>query len=219
MIKFSMRLSIVLSVLLLIASGALWAQTDKPVPYQEGLHYFLIDQAPANSGDTQEVTELFSYLCTHCYTFEPYVDSWVKRKPENVNFRRIPVVFGRSSWELYARGYVTAGMMDLPDEAHMALMDRLWKEKKIIRSMDELAEFYSQFGADKEKFLSTSRSFAVDGKLRKDQLLVQTYGIRGTPSMVVNGRYRVSGNAAVPSFDAILDIVDYLIEMDAAEKQ
>ena len=219
MIKFSMRLSIVLSVLLLMASGALWAQTDKPVPYQEGLHYTLIDQAPANSGDTQEVTELFSYLCTHCYTFEPYVDSWVKRKPENVNFRRIPVVFGRSSWELYARGYVTAGMMDLPDEAHMALMDRLWKEKKIIRSMDELAEFYSQFGADKEKFLSTSRSFAVDGKLRKDQLLVQTYGIRGTPSMVVNGRYRVSGNAAVPSFDAILDIVDYLIEMDAAEKQ
>jgi len=219
MIKFSMRLSIVLSVLLLISSGALWAQTDKPVPYQEGLHYFLIDQAPANSGDTQEVTELFSYLCTHCYTFEPYVDSWVKRKPENVNFRRIPVVFGRSSWELYARGYVTARMMDLPDEAHMALMDRLWKEKKIIRSMDELADFYTQFGADKEKFLSTSRSFAVDGKLRKDQLLVQTYGIRGTPSMVVNGRYRVSGNAAVPSFDAILDIVDYLIEMDAAEKQ
>lgn len=218
MIKFSMRLSIVLVVLLLISSGALWAQTDKPVPYQEGLHYFLIDQAPADSGDTPEVTELFSYLCTHCYTFEPYVEAWAKRRPENVNFRRIPVVFGRSSWELYARGYVTAAMMDLPDEAHMALMDRLWKEKKIIRSMDELADFYTQFGADKEKFLSTSRSFAVDGKLRKDQLQVQTYGIRGTPSMVVNGKYRVAGNAAVPSFDAILDIVDYLIEMDAAEK-
>ena len=166
-----------------------------------------------------EVTELFSYLCTHCYTFDAYVDGWLKRKPENVTFKRIPVVFGRSSWELYARGYVTAEMMNLSDEAHLALMDRLWKEKKIIRSMDELADFYTQFGADKEKFLSTSRSFAVDGKLRKDQLLVQTYGIRGTPSMVVNGKYRVAGNAAVPSFDVILDVVDYLIEMESAEKE
>jgi thiol:disulfide interchange protein DsbA len=218
MMKNSMKWSIALAALLMFG-GTLQAQTDKPVPYQEGLHYFLIDKAPAEASDQMEVTELFSYLCTHCYTFDAYVDGWLKRKPENVTFKRIPVVFGRSSWELYARGYVTAEMMNLPDEAHLALMDRLWKEKKIIRSMDELADFYTQFGADKEKFLSTSRSFAVDGKLRKDQLLVQTYGIRGTPSMVVNGKYRVSGNAAVPSFDVILDIVDYLIEMESAEKE
>ena len=218
MIKNSMKWSIVLAALLMLG-GAVQAQTDKPAPYQEGLHYFLIDKAPAEASENAEVTELFSYLCTHCYTFETYVEGWLKRKPENVAFRRIPVVFGRSSWELYARGFVTAEMMSLPEEAHDALMDRLWKEKKIIRSMDELADFYTRFGADKEKFLSTSRSFAVDGKLRKDQLLVQKYGIRGTPSMVVNGKYRVSGNAAVPSFDVILDVVDYLIEMDSAEKE
>jgi thiol:disulfide interchange protein DsbA len=218
MMKNSMKWSIVLAALLMFG-GAVQAQTDKPVPYQEDLHYFLIDKASVEAPEKAEVTELFSYLCTHCYTFETYIEGWLKRKPENVVFKRIPVVFGRSSWELYARGYVTAGMMDLPDEAHAALMDRLWKEKKIIRSMDELADFYTQFGADKEKFLSTSRSFAVDGKLRKDQLMVQTYGVRGTPSMVVNGKYRVSANAAVPSFDVMLDIVDYLIEMDSAEKE
>jgi thiol:disulfide interchange protein DsbA len=192
---------------LLFISGATQAQSGKPVPYQEGLHYFAID-------DAVEVVELFSYLCTHCNTFEPYVNTWKSRLPENVEFRRIPVVFGRGSWELYARGYITAEMLGLNDRAHSAMMDRLWKEKNIMRNLDQLAEFYSQFGVEKEKFLSTARSFAVDGRLRKDQLLVQAYGIRGTPSMVLNGKYRIAANAAVPSFDAMLDVTDFLIEQE-----
>ena len=57
-------------------------------------------------------------------------------------------------------------------------------------------------------------SFAVDGKLRKDQQLVRAYGITGTPSLVVNGKYRITGNAALPSFDAMLDVVDYLVEIE-----
>ena len=204
---------------LLLFSNVAQAQASKPVPYQEGLHYFLIEGAPAVSGDTMKLEEAFSYLCTHCFTFEPYVASWKQRKPENVQFRRIPVVFGRGSWELYARGYVTAAMMNVPEEAHMALMDRIWKEKAIIRDLDELATFYSQFGLDKEKFISTSRSFAVDSKLRKDQSLVQAYGIRGTPAIVLNGKYRISANAAVANYDVMFDVVDYLIELDTPAPQ
>jgi predicted DsbA family dithiol-disulfide isomerase len=45
-------------------------------------------------------------------------------------------------------------------------------------------------------------------------MLVKEYGITGTPSLVLNGKYRIAGNAAVPSFEVMLDIVDYLIEMD-----
>ena len=218
MFKPKIRL-LLLAAVLLNVSGVAFAQTDKLVPYQEGLHYFLIDQAPAETGDKVEVAELFSYLCTHCNTFEPYINSWKKRLPEHVGFKRIPVVFGRSSWELYARGYVTAELMKIPEEAHMAMMDKLWKEKKIMRSMEELATFYSQFGVDKSKFLSTAQSFAVDGKLRRDQLLVQSYGIQGTPSLVVSGKYRVAGNAAVPSFEVMLDVVDYLVELESAKMQ
>ena len=128
------------------------------------------------------------------------------------------MIFGRSSWEIYARAYVTAQMMNLPEESHQGMMDRLWKEKKIMRSMDEIADFYTQFGADKEKFLSTSKSFAVDGKIRRDQLLVQKSGIRGTPSLLVNGKYRVAGNAAVPSFEVMLDVVDFLVEKESGAK-
>ncbi len=211
--------TVALCFALLVFSITANAQGGNAAKYQEGLHYFLIEGAPVRSGDTIILEEAFSYLCTHCNTFDPYVESWKEKKPDYVEFRRIPVGFGRGSWEMYARGYVTAQMMNVPDEAHVAMMDRIWKEKNIIRSMDELATFYSEFGLDKEKFLSTSRSFAVDSKLRKDQQLVQAYGIRGTPALVLNGKYRITGNAAVASYDAMFDVVDYLIEQEAASVQ
>lgn len=204
---------------LLLGGAAVQAQDGKPVPYQEGLHYFLVEGAPVETSGPVEVVEFFSYLCSHCNTFEPYVNAWKKRKPEGVEFRRIPVVFGRGSWELYARGYVTAEMLKVGEEAHTAMMDRLWKEKAIMRTMDELADFYSQFGVDREKFLATANSFAVDSKIKRDQLKLQAYGITGTPSLVVAGKYRVAGSAAVPSFDVMLDVVNYLIEQESAVSQ
>jgi thiol:disulfide interchange protein DsbA len=214
-----MMKTVALGLALLAFSFTAYAQGGDTGKYQEGVHYALIEGAPVRSSDTMVLEEAFSYLCTHCNTFDPYVESWKKRKPEFVEFRRIPVGFGRGSWELYARGYVTAKMMNVSDEAHLALMDRIWNEKNIIRNMDELATFYSEFGLDKEKFLSTSKSFAVDSKLRKDQQLVQAYGIRGTPALVLNGKYRISGNAAVASYDAMFDVVDYLIAQEAASMQ
>ena len=214
MMGYKNRLVALLGTVLLMFSGAAMAQGKGLVPYQEGLHYFKIDNASAVPGEKVEVIELFSYLCSHCNTFEPYMNSWAARAPEHVDFRRIPVVFGRASWELYARAFATAEIMNLNEQAHMAMMDRLWKEKKIMRTLDEIAGFYVQFGADKEKFLSTAQSFAVDGKIRREQQLVRAYGITGTPSLVVNGKYRVVGSQAVASFDAILDVVDYLVEIE-----
>ena len=187
------------------------AQSGSSVAYQEGLHYFLIEEGTPAPGDSAELIEAFSYMCSHCNTFEPYIINWTMRNADNVKFSRIPVVFGRKAWEIYARAYVTAQMMGLGDDAHAAMMDKLWKEKAVMRSMDDLAAFYSDFGVDPKTFLATSKSFAVDARMRKEQRLVQTYGVSATPTLVLNGKYRIAGNAAVPSFDVMLDVVDYLI--------
>ena len=214
MTEFRTRVTSLLGVALMMFAGSVLAQGKGLVPFQEGLHYFKIDNATELKGDKVEVLEMFSYLCSHCSTFDPFANSWAARAPEYVEFRRVPVVFGRSSWEIYARAYATAQIMNLPEEAHTSMMDRLWKERKMMRSLEELADFYVQFGADREKFLSTAKSFAVDGMVRKDQQLVRDYGIRGTPSMVVNGKYRVSASSALPSFEAMLEAVDYLVGIE-----
>ncbi len=204
--------------LALISSGSAMAQTAQSPVYQDGVHYITIENAPVkNTGDV-EVVEAFSYLCTHCATFEPFITSWKQRKPENVTFKRIPVVFGRGNWEIYARAYVTAELMGIADEAHGDLMDKIWKEREVLRSVEELAEFYAAYGPKPAEFVATSKSFAVDAKMRKDQRVLQTAGVRGTPSLVVDGKYLVAGNAAVANYDVMLDVVDYLVALEAANR-
>jgi thiol:disulfide interchange protein DsbA len=202
-----------LAAIVLLAAPAM-AQQSK---YREGLHYFKIDQSGAPSSDGKvEVIEAFSYMCPHCNTFEPFINSWLKRKPEHVKFTRMPVIFGRGTWELYARAYVAADNMGVAEEAHGPLMDALYKEKKIMRNMEELAEFYSQFGVTASEFLGTSKSFAVDATLSRNQRALQNYGVNGTPTMIVNGKYLVQGSEAVPNYDTLLNVVDTLVAQEAA---
>ena len=106
---------VIIALSLLFGSQLAMAQAE---PYQEGVHYFKIGQVPADTGsDTVEVTELFSYACSHCNTFEPYLQSWNKSKPENVEFNRIAVAFGRRAWEMMARGYIAAEMLGIAKKA------------------------------------------------------------------------------------------------------
>jgi len=200
---------VILTLSLLLGSQLAMAQQDV---YQEGVHYFKIDQIPAETGsDIVEVTEIFSYACSHCNTIDPYIQAWSKNKPDNVKLNRIAVVFGRKAWELMARGYIAAEMMGIVEESHIAMMDAIWKQGKQFRSMDELADFYSGFGVEKSAFIAHFQSFALDSQLRKSQRDVQLFGIQGTPSLVVNRKYRVTSNKNVRDFDAMLNVVDFLV--------
>jgi len=200
---------VILTLSLLLGSQLAMAQQDV---YQEGVHYFKIDQIPAETGsDIVEVTEIFSYACSHCNTIDPYIQAWSKNKPDNVKLNRIAVVFGRKAWEMMARGYIAAEMMGIVEESHIAMMDAIWKQGKQFRSMDELADFYSGFGVEKSAFIAHFQSFALDSQLRKSQRDVQLFGIQGTPSLVVNRKYRVTSNKNVRDFDAMLNVVDFLV--------
>jgi thiol:disulfide interchange protein DsbA len=200
---------VILALSLLLGSQLAMAQLE---PYQEGVHYFKIDQVPAETGsDIVEVTELFSYACSHCNTFEPYVQSWNQSKAENVKLNRIPVAFGRKAWEMMARAYIAAEMMGIVEESHIAMMDAIWKQRKQFRNLDELADFYSGFGVEKSSFIAHYQSFAADSQLRKSQRDVQLFGVNGTPSMVVNRKYRITSSKDVADFNAMLDVVDFLV--------
>lgn len=204
----------ILALCLLLGSQLTMAQQDQ---YQEGIHYFKIDQVPAqNDSDIVEVTEIFSYACSHCNTIEPYIQNWKKNQPENVKLNRIAVAFGRKSWEMMARGYIVAEMMGIVEETHPAMMDAVWNERKQFRNLNELADFYSNFGVEKSAFIAHYQSFAADSQLRRSQRDVQLFGINGTPCLVVNRKYRVVSSKNVRDFDAMLSVVDFLVVKESS---
>src|SRR5262245_11809617 len=78
--------------------------------------YKLIDPPQkTESGKKVEVVEFFSYACPHCGEFEPTLQNWVKRKPKDVVYKNVPMVF-RESWKAPAKLYYTLEAMGLVDQ-------------------------------------------------------------------------------------------------------
>ena len=198
-----------IGALLLGWSGMVQAQAE---PYREGYHYFKLNQANApRKSEFVTVTELFSYGCHACNDFEPYMQSWKGRQAADVKLDRIPVGFGHRAWELMARGYVIAEIMGVEEEAHVPLMNAIWKEKRQFRSIEDLADFYAEQGADKAKYMSLDNSFMLSMREKQNTDKLGLYAIKGTPTMVVDGKYKIQTGPAVPNYEAMLSVVDFLV--------
>ena len=178
--------------------------------FQEGTHYQRLPQAaPAGSGERPEVVELFSHNCIHCFNFKPAVQEWLQTKPDDVEFIRIPVTFGRRDMELLARAYYAAQELGITDQADTALYDAFHVQRRRLNSVDAIAELFAELGVEREAFDRAFNSFAVETKVRRANQLIQRYQVRGTPSMVINGQYLTTGSMA-GSNPRMLDVADFL---------
>ena len=181
--------------------------------FEEGVNYKRIaNPQPTSTADKIEVLELFWYGCPHCYQIEPEVEVWLKSKPDDVEFVRMPAVLG-PSWELLARAYYTADLLDAIDKIHKPLFERLHKARKRIRNADELKAFFVEQGVSAEDFDNTFSSFAVITKTNRAKQARNMYGITGVPALVVNGKYLVTAELAGGN-KQMLDVVDYLVAQE-----
>lgn len=185
--------------------------------YKEGTHYQRIAKQATDSGDKVEVIEFFWYGCPHCNIFDPILETWVKNKPDNVVFKRVPAVF-RPEWKVHARAYYALQVMGVGEKYHSKIFDEIHKNKKRIDTLDSLTDFLVKQGIDKQKFTDMYNSMSVDGMVRKAIKQLAGYKIQGVPAMAVNGKYVVSGRSA-GSYENMILIVDYLIKKEAAEKK
>jgi thiol:disulfide interchange protein DsbA len=204
---------------LLIAFGqsALAAQPPAAKPLKAGEDYELVSP-PQATGDPAkvEVIEFFGYGCPHCMHFEPHLNEWLKKKPANVVFIRQPVIF-RAEWAPHAKGYFVAEALGIADKVHADFFDAIHTKKMALGSEDDLAKFFASHGVKEEDFRKASRSFAVDSKMRQAEGIAARYGVDGTPSVVVNGKYRVSADLA-KNFENMIAITDGLIKQESAAK-
>ncbi len=182
--------------------------------YDEGIEYQRISPAqPTRNADKIEVVELFWYGCPHCHQLEPELKQWLKNKPADVDFVRLPAILG-PSWELMARAFFTAELLGVADETHEALFEIIHKKRdRSIHSIKGLEAFFADHGVDAEKFNATFNSFAVATKLNQARLMTRRYGINGVPTLVVNGKYRTT--ARIAGADAGGDeVVDHLVAQE-----
>jgi len=208
------RLGLLLAGLLLVSTcGAAETAAKPATAWEAGKNYFVIDPPQATaSGDKIEVLEVFSYACPHCAHFQPYAEQLKAALPAYASFTYMPAVFN-AQWEPFARAFYTAQSLGVLDATHQALFDTLHRDHVALRSIDDLAGFYAQHGVDKSKFLATSGSFEIESKLSRAQQIVKADGVDGTPSIVVNGKYRVTAQSA-GGYPQLIELVGYLVKQE-----
>jgi thiol:disulfide interchange protein DsbA len=162
-------------------------------------------------GKSVEVVEFFWYGCPHCYNLEPLIESWTKKLPPDVQFRRIPAVFN-PRWAHDAAIFYTFEAMGVLDKLHKPFFDSIHRDH--LRSDDQQAmtEWLQKNGVDAKKFYETMKSFSVQSKTRRAAQLSAAYKIDGTPAMAVQGRFTVSADQG-RSREGMLDTVSYLVDM------
>ncbi len=195
------------------------ASAQAPAQWEAGKHYSVIEPAQTtNTGDKVEVLEVFSYGCTHCNTVAPLVDKMHKALPQNAEFVLMPAQFGFDAWKTFARAFYTAQALGLTEKSHLELFREIYVAKKIDPAsprFDDLANFYSKYGVSAADFTATSKSFAIETRLKRNDALVKAYGVDSTPTFIVNGKYRLSGQSA-GGYEQIEPLVKYLIARETA---
>jgi protein dithiol oxidoreductase (disulfide-forming) len=206
MSRFRLLLS---SLLMLFALGAAPAFAAE---LKEGRDYASINPpVPSDAKGKVEVTEFFSYMCSHCFEFEPTLAKWVKGgMAKDVSFRRVPVVF-RDSWAPTAKIYFTLEALGEVERVHKEVFDAMHFERIDLNNEKTLEGWIAKKGIDPKKFMDTYRSFTVQSKIARAKQLTEAHGIQGVPAMVVDGKYR-SSSSFNGTYDELLKVVDGLIE-------
>jgi protein dithiol oxidoreductase (disulfide-forming) len=200
--------------LLAVLTGA--AQAQMPIADKE---YKLITppQRPANPKKI-EVIEFFSYACPHCADFEAPLQDWLKRKPKDVDYKAVPVVF-RDNWKPLAKLYYTLETMGLLDNYHDKVFDAIHKEGQQLFDDQAIIKWAAQQGINADKFTEIYNSFGIDAKVQRAMAMGRAYGVQFTPSLAVNGKYYTGpsmatgpcGGVDLPHF---FDVLDQLIGME-----
>ncbi len=181
-----------------------------PAPV-EGTDYFAIDTPDEVSGPKVQVVEVFGYGCPHCNVLAPYLTAWEKKLPNDVAFSYMPAAFGPGPahcWDEFARAFYAAQAMGVPlSKSHMAVYKAVWDEQRFTGDCAAIPKIYADFGLDPKTFASTMQSFAMNAKIANAHDQVLRWGVDGTPSIIVDGKYRVA--AATPA--SMLHTVDWLI--------
>ena len=201
----------------------------------EGKNYFRIEpaQPKATSTDKIEVTEVFSYGCPACNQFHPVVGQLAASLPSNAVMAYLPASFiPQENWPMLQRAYFTAKALGVADKCNDAMYDAVWKSGELsamnqagnglkprdaLPTIADAAKVYAKCGADPKEFAAVANSFSINTQTKRADDLVKAYGVTGTPTLVVNGKYRFDPGSA-GGYPQTIELAKWLVAKEAAGK-
>ena len=223
-----MRRYLLLGMLLLAAAPCAFSAAN----WVQGSNYFLIRPAlPTTVAPGKvEVTEVFSYACPACNRFYPVVDRLRAALPANAELTFVAAAFrSDEDWPVFQRAFYTAQILDIDRKTHDAMFDAVWKTGELAvfdprtqrikapaPGIEDAVRFYARAaGVKPESFIAAANSFGVDVKIRQAEQYIRAAQIEETPTVLVNGKYRITLGAAGGD-EQLIELVKYLVAQESA---
>jgi len=179
----------------------------------EGRNFVALSSpVPVAQPEKIEVIALFWYGCPHCYQLESTLNPWSATLAEDVNFIRMPAMFG-GIWNLHGQLFYTLKTMQADENIHQRIFDTLHNSNRKLSSLNEITDFIVEQGVDKELFTKTWSSFSVKSQMEKAKKQAMAYQISGVPAIVINGKYRFDIGMA-GGLQETVDVADVQIEKE-----
>ena len=218
----------------LLALFALALATQAPAAtWESGKHYTVLPQPQRTNvpAGKVEVMEVFSYGCPACDKFLPAMKKIKAALPANAQVVYLPASWNKAeNWPVFQRAYLTAQSLGIAEKAHDQMFKAIWiptgeltilesdgqRLKKNLPTIEDVAKFYQRTtGTKAADFVAAAKSFSVDMKMRQADAQIIAMRVSGTPTIVVNGRYRVN-NENLESTDALIELVKFLVAKESA---
>jgi thiol:disulfide interchange protein DsbA len=201
---------------LLLAAALLLVSAAK-ADLMEDVDYRVIPRQQLSRTERIEVVYFFYYGCQWCYQFEPYVDDWLKKKPVDVTFRRVPAL--RSTrWVNLTRAYYTFEVLDLLPRLHAKAFRAFHRENVDLQSEGALFDWVAKQGVERDRFEEVFRSDAITIRMTDSRALTAAFEIESTPSVAVDGRYLTS-SGMTGGVAELMVVMEELIRMVREERR
>ncbi len=174
----------------------------------EGTDYTRIDTPDQPTGDKVQLVEVFGYGCHFCSGLQPDLAKWKKTLPADVQFNYLPAPFGGLP-DGFMRAFYAAQALGVQEKSHDGIFKAVFVDKRVATAAD-IPKLYADYGVDPKVFAATMQSFAVSAKVAAASDQATRWGIDGTPTIVVDGKYRVLEPDAGGA-QAMFRIVEFLV--------
>ena len=223
----------------------LWnASAVSSAEFEEGKHYTLVTNTSESQEDEQSqttedavdeaeesssvddeslseeisVVEFFSYGCSHCYRLEPFIDTWLETKEEDVTFSRVAIPT-REDWIPYARAYYMAEELGILEKVHALIFRAIYAnnqsmgQKRLLKRM-----FIGVADVESDKFEEVWESDRIPKKIQNAVLEMLDLGVSASPTIVVAKKYLITPETA-GDLAFIFDVVDFLVKKIKADRE
>ena len=183
----------------------------------EDVDYVVIPRQRLSDTERIEVAYFFYYGCQWCFQFEPLIAEWLKRKPVDVSFKRIPAL-RNTRWSTLTRAFYAFDALGLLPKLHTKAFNAFHADEVNLQSESELFDWVARQGVDRRRFEEAFRSDAVTSHMMESRALTDAFHIESTPSVAVDGRY-VTSSGLAGGTGALMAVVEELIVMVRAERR